>query len=128
MDILILLARIIGPLLVVVGVGVLVNPAHYAKMAASFLANAELYYFSGVLAFILGMVLVLYHNLWVADWRVVITIIGWASLVKGIFRIVLPGVGSKFAENFIRSTRALNASVIFVLIVGAWLSYQGFVA
>ena len=43
----ILLARLIGPLFVVVSIGVFLNQKHYAKMAETFIANTELYYFQG---------------------------------------------------------------------------------
>lgn len=126
MDASILLARLIGPLFVIVGVGVLLNPAHYGRMLESFLTNSELYYFSGAVAFAIGMAVILHHNLWVADWRVVITIIGWLSLFKGVARILFPTLGGRLAGSLVASSWSLNASAILVLVVGAWLSYEGF--
>jgi len=122
----VLLARIIGPLFILIGVGVLLNRKHYAAMATHFLSNAELYYFSGALAFILGIVMVLYHNIWTADWRVIITIIGWLSLFKGVVRILSPTMGSAAAASFTRSQLPLGFSAVVLLIVGGWLSFEGF--
>jgi len=126
MDRSLLLARLIGPLFVLVGVGVLLNRRHYAAMVERFLKNAELYYFSGVLAFLVGEVLVLYHNLWVWDWRVVLTVIGWISLIKGAVRIVLPAAGLRAAASFTASGWYLNIGAILIVAFGAWLAYQGF--
>ena len=126
MDTSITLAQIIGPLLLVIGIGVMLNPAHYANMTKNFLENPALYYFSGALAFVIGMLIIIFHNLWVADWRVAITIIGWISLTKGIIRIVLPMKGAKYADKFVQSTGALNAGAVLLLIFGGWVSYQGF--
>ena len=126
MDRSLLLARLIGPLFVLVGVGVLLNRRHYATMMERFVKNAELYYFSGVLAFLVGEAIVLYHNLWVWDWRVVLTVIGWLSLLKGAVRIVFPAAGLKAASSFIASRWYLNAGAILIVVFGAWLSYQGF--
>lgn len=125
MDSSLLLARLIGPFLVLVGVGVLLNRRHYATMMQRFLDNTELYYFSGVLAFLVGEVLILYHNLWVWDWRVVITVIGWMSLVKGAVRIVSPAIGLTFATSFSKSSRYLNIGAALIIVLGAWLAYQG---
>lgn len=121
-----LLARLIGPLFVLVGVGVLVNRRHYAAMMKRFLENTELYYFSGILAFLVGEVLVLFHNLWVWDWRVAITVIGWMSLLKGAVRIVFPVAGLKAATSFTGSGWYLNAGAFVIVVFGAWLAYQGF--
>lgn len=123
----ILLARIIGPLFWVVGLGFLVNLEHYTKMLVNFLENSEMYYFSGTLAFIIGMAMVLFHNLWVADWRLVITVIGWMSLFKGVGRIIFPNIGLRVARNLLGGgNTALSVGAGVMLILGVWLSYQGF--
>ena len=126
MDSSILLARLIGPLFVAVGLGVLLNPTHYGRVSESFLTNSELYYLSGALAFVIGMAVILHHNLWVADWRVIITITGWISLIKGTARILLPAIGARLAASLLASKWSLNASAIVLLVAGAWLSYEGF--
>lgn len=126
MDTSILLARLVGPLFVLVGFGVLLNTEHYAAMTSSFLRNSELYYFSGALSFLIGMALVLHHNLWVADWRVMITIIGWMALFKGMVRILLPTLGSKYAGKLAQPNPMLYGTAALILVVGAWLTYEGF--
>ncbi len=122
----ILLAKLIGPLFVIVGVGVLINPIHYHKMIANFINNAELYYFSGALAFVTGVAIINYHNVWVQDWRVAITLAGWLSLVKGTFRIVYPTAGSQLASTAMFSKNMLYIYGVFILSVGAWLCTKAF--
>ncbi len=126
MDTSILLARLIGPLFVIVGLGVLLNSRHYMAMTESFIKNAELYYLSGAIAFVVGVAIVLFHNLWVSDWRVVLTIIGWMSVLKGAMRILFPTFGLSVAGKLTESNAMINGFAILVLIFGAWLSYQGF--
>jgi hypothetical protein len=128
MDLSAQLAAIIGPLLILVGLGTLLNRDHYRKMITAFLENAELYYFSGAMAFVIGLALVLHHNLWVADWRVAITIIGWMSLIKGTVRILVPRAGKRVANSFSESGWLLVSSAILLLAVGAWLSFNAFAA
>ena len=120
-----LLARLIGPLLVVVGAGVLLNPTHYMKMTENFLKDAQLHYFSGATAFLIGMAMVLHHNIWVSDWRVTITVIGWMSLIKGAVRILFPAAGSRLAAALVASPAVLRISAAIVLLLGLWLAYRG---
>ena len=127
MDTSILLACLIGPLLVVVGLGVLINQTHYASMVESFLKDAPLYYVSGATAFVIGMAIVLNHNIWALDWQVIITILGWMSLIKGAVRILYPAAGSQIAANIAGSQTALKVMAAVLLVLGAWLSYEGFV-
>lgn len=126
MDTSIMLARLVGPLFVAVGLGVLLNPTHYGRMLERFLTNRELYYLSGALAFVIGTAVILHHNFWVADWRVIITIIGWIWLIKGTARIMFPAIGAQLAGSLLASKWSLNASAILLLVTGAWLSYAGF--
>jgi len=41
-------------------------------------------------ALAIGIAVVLAHNVWVANWRVIITVFGWLAMLGGIFRIVYP--------------------------------------
>lgn len=42
------------------------------------------------LAIIIGLVNILFHNIWVGDWRILITLIGWMSLIEGLFLFIFP--------------------------------------
>jgi len=126
MAISLLLAKLIGALFVVVGLGVLINPTHYGKMTSHFIKNAELIYFSGAISFILGLSIILYHNLWVSDWRIAITILGWLALIKGVFRIVMPTLGSEMADLLVLKKHMLYLMGAILFLFGLWLSSQGF--
>ncbi len=45
---------------------------------------------NGTLWFIGGIAVVWFHNLWVRDWRVVVTLLGWMSVLAGAFRMAFP--------------------------------------
>lgn len=122
------LARIIGPTFLVIGIGALLNPAYYGTMIRNFVQQAELYYFSGALALVTGISIVLFHNVWVADWRVVITVIGWMSVAKGVGRIVFPTKGATFAEKLGDPYSVVYGGAFVITIIGIWLSYVGYLA
>jgi len=122
-----LLAQFIGSLFVVVGLGVLINPDHYAKMTSLFIKNAELYYFSGAISFILGLSIIKFHNLWVSDWRVALTILGWLALIKGVYRIVIPTIGAELSDTLLFKKQALYLTGALLFIFGLWLCNKGFI-
>ena len=126
MDASIILARLIGPLFLVVGVGVLLNRAHYRNMIGNFLGNAGLYYFAGATALAVGVAMVSFHNVWTADWRVAITVLGWLSVVKGTILIVFPSAGARLAKPSADVEWPLPAGAALILGLGAWLSYEGY--
>jgi len=78
---------------------------------------------TGYITFIMGLVTVILHNLWVADWRLVITILGWSTLIKGIMKIGFPELIHKQAQRF-KVKQSLSA--VFLLLLGVWLLLMGF--
>jgi hypothetical protein len=42
------------------------------------------------LAIIIGLLNILLHNLWESDWRLIITLIGWITLIIGLALFILP--------------------------------------
>ena len=77
--------------------------------------------FSGYLALILGLVTVILHNVWVADWRIVITIFGWISLIKGIVRIGFPEIPQKLVPTFKNKPILTQILLVIAVFLGAWL-------
>ncbi|MBL4862473.1 MAG: hypothetical protein JKY09_05585 [Crocinitomicaceae bacterium] len=60
------------------------------------------------------------------DWRVVITILGWLILVKGIVRILIPN----FVRNLLKKKKSDNRfflAEVIVFIISIYLIYQGFI-
>ena len=124
----ILLAQIIGPMLLVVGIGLLINLEHYRSLVAEFAASPFQLYLSGLMALLLGLLVVAFHNVWEWGWPVIITLLGWGSILKGIVRIAAPGFVKRMAGRYARGTTAITASAIVAALLGAVLTYFAFVA
>jgi Flp pilus assembly protein protease CpaA len=88
MDTSLFIARLIGPLLLMVAIAVLVNQANVRQMATDFLESRALIYLTGVLTLFAGLVIINTHNIW-QGWPVIITIFGWLCVVGGAFRVIL---------------------------------------
>ena len=85
----IFIAKLMGPILFVVGASILIDQKSMRAMAKEVLGSHALIYLFGILDLLLGLVLVTVHNVWVMDWRVIITVIGWLSIVRGLVRILV---------------------------------------
>src|ERR1051325_8260846 len=82
------LARLIGPVMLVVGIAVFLNQRAFRDMAEEFLASRALLFLSGLLVMPMGVAIVLTHNVWTADWRVLVTLFGWLNAIGGGVRPV----------------------------------------
>ncbi|KKS05358.1 hypothetical protein A3K01_03670 [candidate division WWE3 bacterium RIFOXYD1_FULL_43_17] len=78
---------------------------------------------TGYITFLLGLVTVILHNLWASDWRVVITVLGWVTLLKGIMKMGFPEHVHKRAQLF-KNQQTLWGFIIFLF--GAWLFWMSF--
>ena len=90
MDRSLFLARLMGPTFVAIALGMLINLGMYESMIAEALHTGIVFYLSGLLSLLAGLAIVNLHNMWRADWRVIITVMGWLMTIGGIIRIVLP--------------------------------------
>jgi len=84
------LARLIGPVMLAVGIAVFLNQRAFRDMAEEFLASRALLFLSGFLVMPMGLAIVLVHNIWAADWRVLITLFGWLNAIGGAVRLLAP--------------------------------------
>jgi hypothetical protein len=83
------LAKLLGPILVAVAAGVLMNRKSLGALAQGLLRNPALLFLLGFLDFVSGLAIVLIHNVWVADCWIIITLLGWLLLVRGMVRILI---------------------------------------
>ena len=120
------IARLIGPLFLIMGLGMVIEGDTVRALAQEFLSNLGLIYLAGVLALVVGLAIVNAHNLWVPDWRVLITILGWLSIIGGIVRLLFPGKVQALGTGLIASPPVMIMGGITVLVIGAILSWAGY--
>jgi hypothetical protein len=124
----IFLAQLIGPGFLVIGLGMFLNRDGYRAMAQEFLKSRPLIYLAGLLAIVPGLAIVLVHNVWAADWRVIITIFGWLGTIGGAFRILFPERVSQIGNRVLAGTNFMLIPGIVILALGAILSFYGYFA
>lgn len=122
------LAKLMGPVIAVAGLGFLVNRPAVIAMAEDFVNSRSMIFMSGIFALIGGLAIVNAHNVWVADWPVIITIFGWLAIVGGIVRMTMPELTRSIASKMMGYTQFLTVEAILLIALGAWLSYVGYLA
>ena len=77
---------------------------------------------TGYITFLMGLVTVILHNVWVYDWPVVITVLAWSTLIKGIMKIGFPEWIHARAQMF---KKGQMLSAFCLIILGLYLLYMG---
>ena len=122
----IFLAKVIGLYLLIVPAAVFLKRKQFAELANEFVTNLALVFLSGLIALVLGLLIVVSHNVWTADWRAVITFMGWLTLAKGVVRIFFPEKLATLAID--PSSAKWTLAGIVLLGLGTYLTYVGFSA
>ncbi len=127
MELSLFLAKVLGLYLVIVCLAVLTHRDEVEKLVKEFSKNDNrLFLFSsGAIILILGLMLVVSHNVWEPSWRGVITLLGWLTVFKGGVRLFAPNAITKSSGKIIKSGWYQILLVVF-LFMGVWLAYIGF--
>jgi hypothetical protein len=120
------LAKLIGPIFLTIGIGMLVNGRFYRDLITEALASHVLIYLSGVLTLLAGIAIVMAHNRWSGGWPVVITVLGWLMVIGGVIRIVAPQLVQIAAGTVYSGHAAIILAAILCVVLGGFLSFKGF--
>jgi uncharacterized membrane protein len=126
MEISMFIAKIFGLCYLVVGVGLAFNRKLFQKTMKDFCENSALVFLSGLSALVIGVVIILVHNIWVANWTVIITLIGWAAFTKGAWMLIFPNTVCQFIKAYLKNENLLTLHLVIVLIFGGVLTFFGF--
>ncbi|MBV9558832.1 MAG: hypothetical protein JO254_17345 [Pseudolabrys sp.] len=123
------IARIAGPVMAALGLGLLTNYAVYRQIATQIVSNLPLVYFSGVLLMTGGLAILNFHNRWTADWRSIITALGWLMMLSGVFRVFAPQLASFVATSATLGNAAflMGVGIVFTAL-GGFITYKSYTA
>ncbi|WP_069443288.1 hypothetical protein [Methyloceanibacter stevinii] len=122
------LAQLMGPVMLVAAIGLLVNPEAQRDMARQFLDSPPLIYVTGFMVMTAGLAIVLNHNVWAFDWRLIITLFGWMAVIGGAIRMLCFSAVKKIGHAMLDKPRAAIIGGVVWLIIGAVLCYFGYFA
>ena len=105
----------------------LINLGMYESMIAEALHPGILFYLSGLLSLLAGLAIINLHNTWHADWRVIVTVIGWLMTIGGVIRIIAPQVAIAIGSTIYSGRASAVVAALIVGTLGAFLSFKGYV-
>ncbi|MCF6276725.1 MAG: hypothetical protein L3J07_02635 [Candidatus Magasanikbacteria bacterium] len=125
MDISLYFAQVFGLFFFISGVAILINRKEYKKIFSKFIKTKSSIIFLSMFILLLGLFIVLKHNIWEFSWVGLVTFLGWAILVKGAVIMLFPNLLDVFEKKFSKYSWYFLGGVMYVLI-GLYLTYVGF--
>ena len=120
------LAKLIGPIFIAGGLGMLFNTAVYSAMFEHALHDHILIYLSGVIALVVGLAIVAAHNEWKWHWSLIITLIGWLAVIGGAVRMIAPQVIESVGMSILAYPNFFMVDGAIAVLLGVLLSYFGY--
>ena len=123
----IFLAKLIGPVMLAIGSALLINARGYRAMARGVPAQPRADLSRRLITLPAGLAIVLTHNVWTADWRVIITLLGWLASIGGASASCVPQhVARRRPHDARQARRPCTIGGAIWLVIGALLCFFGY--
>ena len=118
MDISIFLAKFWGWYLILFFVILSFNPKRI-KQIFNNLKDEKFLILSSFIAIIIGLLNILFHNIWEPNWKLIITLIGWSSLFIGLALFILPKLTVAWLQ--VSNIKFVQVLYTLLLLIGLYL-------
>ena len=83
---------------------------------------------AGYAAFAPGLAIVYFHNRWTGGWSVVVTVMGWLSLIVGLIRMIFPMQIAAMASKLAPAPGGMLIAIgVVFLLIGGFLSFKAYI-
>jgi uncharacterized membrane protein len=122
------LSRLLGLFFLICGLEMLLHKLVYTLALAAVAYNPLALRWIAMMITLAGLAMVLVHNVWSKrPVEVVVTVLGWLTLIKGIAYLFLPAGWMKdFFQAVLNCGACLYLATAFLMVLGAYLTYEGF--
>ena len=126
MDLTLFLAQIMGVYFLVVGVGALLNPARMKGAMEEARRSYLLPYFDGAIALVVGLLIVLMHNVWDGLLESLVSLVGWIAVVEGVLMMLLPQKTISTMVQKVMGAQMARLIGVAAVVLGLYFVYHGF--
>lgn len=125
METTLLISKIIGLVYLSFGIGLIFNKKYYLETFTKLMSSSSYLILAGFLAITFGLLILEFHNIWDNSLAIVISVIGYVALIKGILILAFPRSFSFFKVMFETEKMYVILGPL-VLLFGILFSYLGF--
>lgn len=78
----IIFAKILGLYFLAIGLAFIIQPERFRNIYQQVTKDENFLFLGALLALLIGAVIISVHNIWSMEWPLIITILGWWSLIN----------------------------------------------
>lgn len=118
-------ARMLGPFFTIIMIIAVARFADMKQLLSEFTASHVWPYVTGVFVLAAGIAIVAFHQYWRGAAAIIVSVLGWLLVVRGILLVAFPGVFASLADRMIGATAAWVTAFVVMILVGLYLTYVG---
>jgi hypothetical protein len=121
-------ARVIGPLMLIIGAIVILRFDDLVVMMPAILEDAPLSFVIGLFTLILGLIVFAAHHHWSGLTAILVSLIGVLTVVRGLILMLAPGFAAGLAAQMTGAGPFAWVGGGVAALIGLWLTYAGWLA
>ena len=122
----IFLAKLMGPVLVLVGLSFALKKDEYMVMFKKVIKERAYLFLQGIVESTAGLAIVLAQNLWSSPVEIFISLMGWMMLIEGGLTLLSSKNSIKNMMRVCATPQLMMLITLFVLVLGAFFSWVGY--
>lgn len=123
MDSAVMLAKVFGPFLAIIGLWMLLYGDNLVKIMTTMKNSPPSVYLAAIVTLLIGLFMINTYNSWSMDIYFFVTLLGWAMFLRGVLGFFLPQV---LVLLFMKNTAWIKVMGIFPFVWGLILIWAGF--
>ncbi len=123
-----IIGRIIGVFLIVCALLAIFKTKEWIKIVDQISKKPEYFNFIALFELLAGLIIVSFHSVWVFNWTIIITIIGWLMVFESILYVFVPYRLISESIRLINNPKWYKACGMLSLLLGLFLCFMTFLA
>lgn len=121
-------ARVLGPFFAIVSATVVARAPDMRELLAEFGTTAIWPWVSGAFVLMGGIIVVALHPYWRGVAAVIVSLLGWLMVVRGVVLLAFPDAFMSIANDAIGAETLWRIKFGGIALVGLYLTYVGWIA
>ncbi|CAM2992963.1 hypothetical protein BST27_07680 [Mycobacterium intermedium] len=118
-------ARVLGPYVTIITVVAISRASAMRTLMTDFRANSAWPWVTGAFVLLSGLIVVALHPYWRGAPAVIVSTLGWLTVLKGVFLMTVPYGYMSFADSVAGAFDWWRAGFVVIALLGVYLTFVG---
>ncbi|KPJ85688.1 hypothetical protein AMJ57_02335 [Parcubacteria bacterium SG8_24] len=118
--------QVFGIIYLAMGIGMAVRPRYAKDLFGDMFRSTSFMWLFGIVGTVIGFLILSSRDISVDGWSILVTVIGFIALVKGLIGLAFPQLFERLGRYFVSSKPILALAMWLILLGGAVMTYLGF--